>query len=113
MGLLSTSEISRMLYSGACILVIDDDAIMRDALRTVLEKEGYEVMLAATGSEGLHKLMDGDHCDLLLLDIVLPDIDGWTILSRVRATPAIARIPIIMMTAMSNKFTETDLLAAG
>jgi diguanylate cyclase (GGDEF)-like protein len=113
MGILSTSEISRMLYAGACVLVIDDDPAIREAVRVVLEREGYKVMLASTGGEGLHKLMDGERCDLVLLDIMLPDIDGWTILSRVRATPATARIPIIMMTAMSDVFSETDLLTAG
>jgi diguanylate cyclase (GGDEF)-like protein len=113
MGVFSTSEISRMLYSGACVLVIDDDPAIREAVRLVLEREGYEVMLAGSGGEGLHKLIDGERCDLLLLDIVMPDIDGWTILSRVRATPATARIPIIMMTAMSDVYSETDLLTAG
>ncbi|HXG93482.1 MAG TPA: response regulator [Blastocatellia bacterium] len=113
MGVLSTSEISQMLCSGARVLVIDDDRDIRDVLRVTLEREGYEVMVAATGSEGLHRLIDGEPCDLLLLDVVLPDINGWTILSRVRATPALARVPIIMMTALSNEHSETDLLAAG
>ena len=113
MGVLSTAETSRLLYAGACILVIDDDEDIREILRLSLEREGYKVSLAATGSEGLHKLMDEELCDLVLLDIVLPDIDGWTILSRVRATPATARIPIIMMTAMSEVYSETELLAAG
>jgi DNA-binding response OmpR family regulator len=113
MGLLSTAEISQMIYAGACILIIDDDEDIRDILRLSLEREGYRVTLAATGIEGLRKLMDEEPCDLLLLDLVLPDIDGWAILSRVRATPIMARIPIIMMTANSDIYSETELLAAG
>ena len=102
-----------MLYASACILVIDDDPDIREILRLSLEREGYRVILAATGIEALHKLMDKEPCDLLLLDIVLPDIDGWTILSRLRAAPITARIPIIMMTANSDTYNETELLAAG
>lgn len=102
-----------MIYAGACVLVIDDDPDIREVLRLSLEREGYRVTVAASGSEGLHKLMDEEPCDLLLLDIVLPDIDGWAILSRVRATPTTARIPIIMMTANSDSYSETQLLSAG
>jgi len=71
MGILSASEIARMACSGASVLIIEDDRAMSEALRTVLEREGYDVTLAATGVEGLQKLTDTDPCcDLLLLDVM-------------------------------------------
>lgn len=114
MSLLSTSEIARMACAGASVLIIEDERVMSEALYTVLEKEGFKVTVASTGVEGLQKLTEPEPCcDLLLLDVVLPDLDGWTILSRVRATPAIARTPIIMMTALTEEQNEIDLLIAG
>jgi diguanylate cyclase (GGDEF)-like protein len=114
MGILSASEIANMSCFGASVLIIEDEQVMSEALHTVLEQEGFKVTVASTGVEGLRKLTEPDPCcDLLLLDVVLPDLDGWTILSRVRATPAIARTPIIMMTALAEENSEIDLLIAG
>ena len=114
MGILSTSAIARMASTGASVLIIEDEQVMREALCMVLEQEGFKVTVASTGSEGLQKLTEPEPCcDLLLLDVMLPDLDGWTILSRVRATPAIARTPIIMMTALAEEHNEIDLLIAG
>jgi diguanylate cyclase (GGDEF)-like protein len=103
-----------MAFSGASVLIIEDEQMMSEALRTVLEQEGYKVTVATSGVEGLQKLTGPvPCCDLLLLDVMLPDLDGWSILSRVRATPAIARTPIIMMTALADEHSEIDLLIAG
>lgn len=113
MGVLTTPELTRMLCSSANILVIDDDEAMGDALRTVLKAEGHNVTVANSGGEGLHKITDGGAFDLLLLDVMLPDLDGWSILSRVRAAPATARLPIIMLTAMTGENNEIELLTAG
>ncbi|HVG18067.1 MAG TPA: response regulator, partial [Blastocatellia bacterium] len=114
MSILSTTEIARMACFGASVLIIEDEQVMSEALCTVLEQEGFKVTIASTGVEGLQKLTEPEPCcDLLLLDVVLPDLDGWTILSRVRATPAIARTPIIMMTALAEEHNEIDLLIAG
>ncbi|MFP5264700.1 MAG: response regulator [Blastocatellia bacterium] len=114
MGILSTIEIARMACFGASVLIIEDEPVMSEALRSVLEQEGFKVTVAPTGVEGLQKLTEPEPCcDLLLLDVVLPDLDGWTILSRIRATPAIARTPIIMMTALAEEHNEIDLLIAG
>jgi PleD family two-component response regulator len=113
MGVLSLSEISQMLFSSASILVIDDDPLLGQALQTVLEREGYRVTLCATGTEGLHRLVDGEQFDLLLLDVILPGMDGWGVLARLRAAPVTAQIPIIMLTAMTDEHDEIELLAAG
>jgi diguanylate cyclase (GGDEF)-like protein len=103
-----------MACAGASVLIIEDEQVMSDALCTVLEQEGFKVTVASSGVEGLRRLTEPDPCcDLLLLDVVLPDLDGWTILSRVRATPEIARTPIIMMTALAEENNEIELLTAG
>ena len=113
MGVLSLTDPSSALAGTASILVIDDDEEIGLALRAVLESEGFKVTVATTGSEGLHLLTEGSPFDLLLLDVMLPGMDGWSVLSRVRAAPATARIPIIMLTAMSEERNEVDLLTAG
>jgi diguanylate cyclase (GGDEF)-like protein len=113
MGVLTTTELSRMLYADACILVIDDDQGIREALEMILNQQGYRVMTASTGGEGLKLLTEGEVCDLVLLDVMLPDMNGWTILSRVRATTALASMPIIMMTATSDEHSHIELLTAG
>lgn len=113
MGVLSPTEVSRAISSCASILIIDDDKMMGEALQTLLESVGYKVSIAVDGGEGLYKLTNGDYYDLVLLDVMLPVLDGWTVLSRMRAAPATARIPIIMLTAMTEEHNEVELLAAG
>jgi diguanylate cyclase (GGDEF)-like protein len=113
MGILTSSKISRMPLSGGNILLIDDDRTLCDACRLVLESEGFRVTVASTGSEGMRRLTSEDHYDLVLLDVMLPEVDGWSILARARAAPATARIPIIMLTAVSGEVNEIKLLAAG
>ena len=113
MGVLSPTEVSRVISSCANILIIDDDKAMGEALLTLLETVGYKVSIAVDGGEGLYKLTNGEQYDLVLLDVMLPVLDGWTVLSRMRASPATARIPIIMLTAMTEEHNEGDLLEAG
>src|SRR5215475_1964856 len=67
------------------ILVIDDDAGIRESLRMTLEYDGYEVLGAATGQEGL-ALVERDTPDLVLLDVKMPGMDGLDVLSRLRSS---------------------------
>lgn len=113
MGVLSPTEVSRVISSCANILIIDDDKVLGGALLTLLETLGYKVSIAVDGGEGLYKLTNGDPYDLVLLDVMLPVLDGWTVLSRLRAAPLTARIPIIMLTAMTEEHNEVELLEAG
>ncbi|HWP43100.1 MAG TPA: response regulator, partial [Blastocatellia bacterium] len=84
-----------------------------EALRTTLEHEGYRVTVALTGREGLDYLTNGEGYDLVLLDVVLPEMDGWAILSEARASITTFHIPIIMLTAMTDEMDEVRLLGAG
>ncbi len=81
----------------ATILVIDDDLALRQLVASTLKQEGYQVLTAADGQEGLRQMYQG-HPDLLILDIIMPAMDGWTVCQRVRE---VSNIPIIMLTAQS------------
>jgi len=80
------------------ILVVDDLPQNVRLLRAVLEPRGYAVASAASGEEALERLASGD-IDLVLLDIVMPGLDGYEVCRRLRANPATAFLPIVMITA--------------
>lgn len=85
------------------VLVIDDDAIARDLIRRQLNKAGFHVFTTATGEEGL-QLAEKLHPNVITLDILIPGMDGWTILSRLKANPDLARIPVIIVTMVDDKY---------
>lgn len=86
------------------ILVVDDDREIVRLLRSYLEQAGYEVLVAYDGESALHVLRR-DRPDLLVLDLMLPDRDGWEITRLLRGDPTLAAIPIIMLTA---RVDDTD-----
>jgi DNA-binding response OmpR family regulator len=81
------------------ILVIDDEPEMVDMLRIRLEDEGYGIITALNGEEGLKKA-EGERPDLVLLDILLPGMSGLEVAKRLRESKATKNIPIIMVTAL-------------
>jgi DNA-binding response OmpR family regulator len=81
------------------ILIIEDEAVVRKAIRMACEKDGYEVVEAATGAEGL-RLVEEAKPDLLLLDLMLPDISGFDVCREVRQSGS--GVPIIMLTAKTD-----------
>jgi excisionase family DNA binding protein len=81
--------------SGPSILVVDDDAGLREFIRVNLESEGYSVREAASASEGLAAL-DEEPPDLILLDVLMPQMDGWEMLSRVQERHGVDAIQVIM-----------------
>ena len=80
------------------ILVVDDDREIVRLLRAYLEQSGYDVLVAFDGETALH-LLRRERPDLVLLDLMLPDRDGWDITRIVRSDPALALTPILMLTA--------------
>jgi len=80
------------------ILMIDDDQEMIDLGRLILEKQGYEVLAAYSGEEGL-ALLHHTPVDLVLLDIMMLGMDGWQVLSEIKADKKLCHIPVIMLTA--------------
>ncbi len=83
---------------GVTILVVDDSAIARKAARIPLETEGYRVVEAVDGFEALGQLQN-EKPDLVLLDLVMPGIDGYRVLDLIRGNPNYAGLPVIMLTA--------------
>jgi PAS domain S-box-containing protein len=84
------------------ILVIDDDAAARNLLGRILGKEGYRVIEAATGEAGL-RLAAEHQPSAITLDVVMPGMDGWAVLSALKSDPSLAAIPVIMLTIMDEK----------
>ncbi len=87
------------------ILVIEDEAEMIDLTRIVLEREGYEVIGAVGGARGL-ELIKAEKPDLVLLDLMMPDIGGWEVYRQVKADPELAHIPVIVVTAKAQSIDK-------
>ena len=94
------------------ILVIEDDPIALRFARYTLLQEGYEVITAPNGLEGLRKAQT-EAPDLIILDIMLPGIDGFEICHRLRAEPQTARTPILMLTSKAQESDRQTGLQAG
>ncbi|MGB9593089.1 MAG: response regulator transcription factor [Anaerolineae bacterium] len=86
------------------ILVVDDDRGIARLLRTYLEQAGFQVLVAYNGESALHAIRR-ERPDLVLLDLMLPDRDGWEITRIMREEPGLADIPIVMLTA---RVDDTD-----
>ena len=82
----------------ARILCIDDEKEIIDLIRLILARKGYEVAGATSGDEGLAKARSWKP-DLVLLDLMMPDMDGWEVFHRIRADETLAEIPVIVVTA--------------
>ncbi len=88
---------------GVCkVLVIDDDPAVRELLQRFLTREGFHVTIAVNGVEGL-KMARQVQPDVITLDVLMPGMDGWTVLSALKADPATAEIPVIMLTMVDEK----------
>jgi len=102
---------SRSPHAG-CILVIDDDATARDLISEHLKAEGFSVVTAAGGVEGL-KLAKEMQPTAITLDVMMPDLDGWSVLTALRKDPQLAEIPVIMVTIADEQRRGIALGAAG
>ena len=92
------------------VLVVDDDIRVLRMLQRMLELEGYQVFTASNGEAALKVLFDEEIPDLVLLDIMMPDMDGYTVCQRIRE---FYQIPIIMVTAKGNEEEKIQGLNAG
>ncbi len=93
------------------ILVVDDDEHVCDLVRIVLEADGFRVETVLEGKQGLHKIETQGY-DLIILDIMLPGVDGWEICRRIRSGPA-RRTPVIMLTAKGEEIDKVLGLEVG
>jgi CheY-like chemotaxis protein len=97
---------------GTSVLVIDDDAGQRDMMRRFLTAEGFIVQTAGDGEEGL-RLARRLLPLAITLDVMMPGMDGWTLLSMLKADPTVCNIPVIMLTMMDDKKRGYALGAAN
>jgi signal transduction histidine kinase len=84
------------------VLIVDDDPTARETLVAILEGEGYELQQAKDGIQAL-KLLKNLQPDLILLDVMMPAMDGFEVCRRIRATPPLAEVPIILLTALDDR----------
>jgi signal transduction histidine kinase/CheY-like chemotaxis protein/HAMP domain-containing protein len=101
---MTDAELESMRISGAgrTILVIDDDPEAQDIVERFLRKDGFEVVKAGSGEEGLrlaHKL----ELAAITLDVMMPDMDGWSVLRALKADPVLQHVPVIMLTMVDDK----------
>lgn len=96
----------------ATILIVDDEFANRESLEQLLQPEGYLTTSATSGKQALAAV--AEHApDLILLDVTMPDMDGFTVASLLKANPATASIPIIMVTAHTGRGARVVGLHAG
>ncbi len=91
------------------ILIVEDDENIRELIKLYLEREGYEIMEAANGAEGLQEFKNKKP-DLILLDVMMPVMDGWQLCKEIRRE---SQTPIIMITAKSETFDKVTGLEMG
>jgi putative two-component system response regulator len=94
------------------ILIIDDNPIVRDTLESLLASLDAEVLMAEDGERGLALAQEG-RPDVILLDVMMPGIDGFEVCQRVRATPGLAEVPVVMITALDDRESRLKGLRAG
>jgi CheY-like chemotaxis protein len=93
-------ERSRPEVAQQRLLIVDDNAMNRDMLARRLEREGYHITTAAGGLQAL-ELLGQEKFDLVLLDILMPDMDGYEVLERLKSNDATRQLPVIMLTAVN------------
>ena len=101
-----------MASSPATLLIVDDEPQVRKLLETLLRHEGYETLSASNGEEAL-RLVAQQPPDLVLLDIMMPGMDGYEVASQLKGNPATANIPIIMLSALSESSARVSGLETG
>ena len=88
-----------------CILCVEDEPEMIDLIRLILGRRGFEVKGAAGGTEGL-KMIRQDPPDLVLLDLMMPDMDGWEVYQQMKADEKTKNIPVIVVTARAQSIDK-------
>ena len=95
-----------------CLLIIDDEPIARHSLEALLTGEGYQLNFAVDGLEGMQKAIEL-HPDVILLDVMMPAMDGYEVCHRLRSEPSLAEIPILFLTTLDDRYSRLKGLEAG
>jgi excisionase family DNA binding protein len=98
--------------NGPVVLIVDDDERLREYVRVNLEMEGYSVHEAGNAEEGLN-VLEKSTPDLVLLDVMMPEVDGWEMLRRVQERHGVGAIPVIMFSGKTEEEMEGDAASRG
>ena len=109
---ISRPSVQLAAISTRTVLLIDQDATTRELVQRLLTKDGVEMLYAATGQEGLRMAMERKP-DLILLDVILPDQDGWAVLTAITTKLELASIPVVVVTAADERGLATTLGATA
>ena len=102
----------RAADGGPLVLIVDDDDRLREYVRVNLEMEGYEVREARNAEEGLAVLEEASP-DLILLDVMMPEVDGWEMLQRVQERHGVGSIPVIMFSGKVDEDSAAEARTRG
>jgi DNA-binding response OmpR family regulator len=94
------------------VLIVEDDKFLRDLMSEKLAHEGYDVKIALDGEEGLKAAL-AELPDLILLDLILPRIDGFAVLEKIKADPKLEKIPVLILSNLGQKEDVTRALSLG
>ena len=94
------------------VLIIEDDKFLRDLMSQKLSKEGFNVKEAVDGEEGLRAASESPP-DLILLDLILPRIDGFGVLEKIKSDPKLAQLPVLVLSNLGQKEDVTRALSLG
>jgi excisionase family DNA binding protein len=100
------------MQQGPLVLIVDDDERVREYVRVNLEMEGYAVREAGSADEGLGVLEEVSP-DLILLDVMMPEVDGWEMLRRVQERHGVGAIPVVMFSGKVNERSAEEATARG
>ena len=95
-----------MTQTRANILVVEDNADEAQTLQMILEQEGFQVARAANGQEGLEKLA-ASKPDLILLDVMMPELDGFGMCAKLREDPQYKDLPVVFLTGVAGRIRDT------
>jgi CheY-like chemotaxis protein len=99
--------------TGEDVLIIEDDTDLRETLAALLDEEGFEVATAANGQEALEHLRKSRRPRLILLDLMMPVMDGWEFRQRQQQDPRLADIPVAVVSAVGAMGLQADFLDAA
>jgi signal transduction histidine kinase/CheY-like chemotaxis protein len=101
LDVVAPEETGPLPEAGTCVLIIDDDPLQRDLMQRYLRKEGFTVCTASGGAQGLRMARQLKPA-AITLDVIMPEMDGWIVLSALKADPVLCDIPVIMLTMVDD-----------
>jgi CheY-like chemotaxis protein len=111
--MLKTARSRDKVFEGRKILLVDDDVRNIFALTSALEHKGAVVVIGRNGREAIERLNEVDDIDLVLMDVMMPEMDGYEATALIRQDPRWKKLPIIAVTAKAMKDDQERCLAAG